>query len=139
MGAERTRGEVIVLDASAAIDRLLQTPEDYKSSSGYSPKMNHSTALTSWISKVAQVLRRLSRQGIVTSRRAGEAIEDLSVVRITRYPHTPSLEQIWQLRHYLSAYDASYLVLAERLNAVLVTRDARLASASGAVCIEVFE
>ena len=46
--------------------------------------------------------------------------------------------RIWQLRHNLSAYDAAYVVLAEKLGATLLTRDARLASAAGhAATIEV--
>jgi len=36
---------------------------------------------------------------------------------------------IWRLRHNLSAYDAAYVALTERLGATLLTRDARLASA----------
>ncbi len=45
----------------------------------------------------------------------------------------------WQLRHNLSTYDAAYVVLAEKLGAALVTRDRRLASASGhAAAIELF-
>lgn len=41
------------------------------------------------------------------------------------------LPRIWQLRHNLSAYDAAYVVLAEKLGAALITRDGRLVSASG--------
>jgi dTDP-4-dehydrorhamnose reductase len=40
---------------------------------------------------------------------------------------------------FLSAHDAAYIVLAEKLGAALVTRDRRLASASGhAAAIELF-
>jgi predicted nucleic acid-binding protein len=47
--------------------------------------------------------------------------------------------RIWQLRHNFSAYDAAYIVLAEKIGAALVTRDARLASASGhAATVELF-
>jgi predicted nucleic acid-binding protein len=37
----------------------------------------------------------------------------------------------FQLRDNLSAYDAAYVALAEALECTLVTRDARLARASG--------
>ena len=51
----------------------------------------------------------------------------------------PYLPRVWQLRHNFSAYDAAYIVLAEKLGAAIVTRDARLASASGhAAPVELF-
>lgn len=58
---------------------------------------------------------------------------------LTGYPHFVFLPHIWGLRHRLSAYDAAYVALAERLAATLITRDARLASASArGVTIELF-
>jgi predicted nucleic acid-binding protein len=78
-------------------------------------------------------------QEVVSAHRADEAFSDLLDLRITRYPHLVLLPRIWQLRHNFSAYDAAYIVLAEKLGAVLVTRDGRLASASGhAAAIELF-
>jgi predicted nucleic acid-binding protein len=50
---------------------------------------------------------------------------------ISRYAHTAMLPRIWELRDNVSAYDASYIALAETLEAPLVTRDARLARAPG--------
>jgi predicted nucleic acid-binding protein len=38
--------------------------------------------------EVTQVLRRLTRQGVVSVRRDNEALRDLLDLRITRYPHT---------------------------------------------------
>jgi predicted nucleic acid-binding protein len=63
--------------------------------------------------------------------RADQAIEDLLDLRLNRYPHIVLLSRIWELRHNLSAYDAAYVALAERLGASLLSRDRRLASASG--------
>jgi predicted nucleic acid-binding protein len=77
------------------------------------------------------VLRRLVREGRLSASRAKQAVQDLLDLRITRYPHSVLLPRIWQLRHNLSAYDAAYVVLAEKLGATLLTRDARLASAAG--------
>lgn len=66
------------------------------------------------------------------AQRADHALQDLFDLRLTRYPHFIFLPSIWQLRHNLSAYDAAYVALSEKLNAALITRDARLASASPA-------
>jgi predicted nucleic acid-binding protein len=130
---------VIVLDASAAIDWLLQTAvgrriESRIYSRGESLHAPHLLDL-----EVAQVLRRLVREGAVSSQRADQALQDLLDLRLTRYPHFVFLPQIWRLRHNLSAYDAVYVALTEELDATLITRDARLASASGrGVSIELF-
>ena len=81
--------------------------------------------------EVGQVLRRLVREGTISSHLAEQAIQDLLDLRMTRYPHYVLLPRIWQLRHNLSAYDAAYVALAEKLGARLITRDGRLVSASG--------
>jgi predicted nucleic acid-binding protein len=122
---------MIVLDASATVDWLLQT------SAGQSVEKRiysrnetlHAPHLLDL--EVTQVLRRLGLQGVVSVHRADEALRDLLDLRITRYPHLLLLPRIWQLRHNFSAYEAAYIVLAEKLRAALITRDARLASASG--------
>jgi predicted nucleic acid-binding protein len=130
---------MIVLDASAAIDWLLQTSagqhiEKRIYSRGETLHAPHLLDL-----EVTQVLRRLALQRVISAHRADEAVRDLLDLRITRYPYQVLLPRIWQLRHNLSAYDAAYIVLAEKLRAPLVTRDARLASASGhAAPVEVF-
>jgi predicted nucleic acid-binding protein len=130
---------MIVLDASAAVDWLLQTPAGRRIENRiYSQNETlHTPHLLDL--EVMQVLRRLAQQGVVPVHRAAEAVRDLLDLRITRYPHLVLLPRIWQLRHNFSAYDAAYIVLAEKLGAALVTRDSRLASASGhAAPIELF-
>ncbi|MFZ0279642.1 MAG: type II toxin-antitoxin system VapC family toxin [Candidatus Sulfotelmatobacter sp.] len=130
---------MIVLDASAAIDWLLQTVvgkqiEDRLYSRGESLHAPHLLDL-----EVAQVLRRLVREGAVSAPRADQAVHDLFDLRITRYPHFVFLPHIWRLRDNFSAYDAAYIALTEKLGATLITRDSRLASASARrVSIELF-
>lgn len=122
---------MIVLDASAALDWLLQSSAGQRIESRiYSHNESlHAPHLLDL--EVAQVLRRLTRDGTVSVHRAAEAIQDLMDLRITRYPHFVLLPRVWQLRHNLSAYDAAYVGLAEKLGATLITVDRRLASASG--------
>ena len=130
---------MIVLDASAAVDWLLQTAAGQNIERRiYSHNETlHAPHLLDL--EVTQVLRRLAMQGVVSAHRADEAFSDMLDLRITRYPHLVLLPRIWQLRHNFSAYDAAYIVLAEKLRAALVTRDARLASASGhAALVELF-
>ncbi len=130
---------MIVLDASAVIDWLLQTPSGQRIEKRIYARNEtlHAPHLVDL--EVTQVLRRLTQQGVVSGTRANEAVRDLLDLRVTRYPHTVLLPRIWQLRHNFSAYDAAYIVLAEKLGAPLITRDGRLASASGhGVNIELF-
>jgi predicted nucleic acid-binding protein len=129
---------VIVLDASAAVDWLVQTAAAPRIESRIFSRNQSLHAPELLDLEVAQVLRRLAREGELSASRAEAAIQDLLDLRITRYPHFVFLPRIWQLRHNLSAYDAAYVVLAEKLGATLLTRDARLASAAGhAATIEV--
>jgi predicted nucleic acid-binding protein len=130
---------MIVLDASAAVEWLLQTSAGHLIEKRlYSVRESlHAPHLLDI--EVTQVLRRLVREGTVPENRADEAVRDLLDLQITRYPHFVLLPRIWQLRHNFSAYDAAYVVLAEKLGAPLVTRDGRLAAAPGhAALIELF-
>lgn len=122
---------MIVLDASAAVDWLLQTAAAQRIESRIFLHKHSLHAPELLDLEIAQVLRRLVREGALSASRAEQAIQDLLDLRITRYPHILLLPRIWQLRHNLSTYDAAYVVLAEKLGATLLTRDAKLASAAG--------
>ena len=130
---------MIVLDASAAIDWLLQTPAGLRIEQRIYARQDtlHSVHLLDV--EFVQVLRRLVREGTLTPRRAVEAIEDMAALRIARYPPVLLLQRIWRLRQNLTAYDAAYVALAEELQAPLITRDRRIAAAPGhTAAIEVF-
>lgn len=81
--------------------------------------------------EVAQVLRRFVASGQLDAARGLQALRDLSEFPISRYPHDLFLSRIWELRHSVTAYDAVYLALAEALPAPLLTRDRKLANATG--------
>ena len=53
---------------------------------------------------------------------------------LTRDPVFSLLDRVWELRDNLSAYDASYVALAELLGCNLLTADARLSRAPGIHC-----
>ena len=122
---------MIVLDASALVEVLLRTP----AADGLTLRLRqpsetvHSPHLVNL--EVAQTLRRYSAAGALSARRANEAFEDLAAFPMTLYSHQPFLKRIWELRHNVTAYDATYIALAEALNAPLVTCDRALASAPG--------
>lgn len=84
--------------------------------------------------EVVSVFRRLVHTGQLPERRAGLALQDLADLPMRRAPHQPLLARCWSLRFNLTVYDAAYVALAEALDTVLVTADAKLAQAAGPRC-----
>lgn len=81
--------------------------------------------------EVLHALRRYERQRFISPARAERAFARLRELRCERHPHVPLAERVWELRANLSAYDATYVALAEILEAPLITLDARLGRAPG--------
>jgi predicted nucleic acid-binding protein len=122
---------VIVLDASFVIEMLLGAIE---------PSVVESRILRSDVTlhvphlldiKVVQALRRYVLASQMQEDRARQGLEDLHDLPLRRYSPDFLLPRVWELRHKLTAYDAVYVALAEALRAPLLTRDARLVSATG--------
>jgi predicted nucleic acid-binding protein len=78
--------------------------------------------------EVLHALRRMTRSGQLSDARAADARTDFADLALTRYPHRPLSDRVWELRHNLTAYDATFVALAEALRTPLVTCDARLAA-----------
>jgi predicted nucleic acid-binding protein len=122
---------VIVVDASAVIALLVEPAaesalvRDRMSAAGetYAPHLLDV--------EVTSAFRRLVRQGRVGASRCQRALRTFLDLPIVRFPHSPLVGRIWELRDGLSAYDATYVSLAERLGATLLTRDRRLLAAGG--------
>jgi predicted nucleic acid-binding protein len=122
---------VIVVDASVVLEVLLRTPHSDEIADRLLRPHERLHAPHLLDLEVAQVLRRYAERGELTDARGREALDLLGLFPLTRHAHEPLLHRIWQLRSSLTAYDAAYVALAEALGVTLVTRDARIARASG--------
>jgi predicted nucleic acid-binding protein len=90
--------------------------------------------------ELLHALRRLVRTGQLTQERAADARADFAELTVVRYGHQPLADRAWDLRDSLTAYDATFVALAEALEVPLVTCDARLARASGhRAAVELFQ
>jgi predicted nucleic acid-binding protein len=122
---------MIVVDASALLEFLLQTPLGTRVEARLFRERDefHSPHLVDV--EVAQALRRLVRTGELSRDRAADAIADLTDFDLHRHPHVDLLTRAWKLRETVTAYDAMYIALAEALGAPMVTCDAPLGRATG--------
>lgn len=84
--------------------------------------------------EVVSVLRRRWLAKTMTARRFAAAVDDLGALPADRYPVRHFMPRAYELRANLSAYDATYVALAEQLGCTLITADRRLASAPGPRC-----
>jgi predicted nucleic acid-binding protein len=122
---------VIVPDASAAIEWLLQSPAGIKIEQRLFSPSESLQAPHLLDVEVAQVLRRYVRKKIISAQRGQEALENFVGIPLSRYPHDFLIPRVWELRATLTAYDAVYVALAELLDAPLLTCDGRIASVPG--------
>ena len=121
---------MIVVDASAVAHLLAR-------GSGFRALKQRLSSDPSWHApqivdlEVTQALRRKEASGGLSTERAARAIDALTKLPLTRWPHLPFVPRVWRLRSNLTPYDAAYVSLAEALDVPLITRDRRIARASG--------
>lgn len=77
--------------------------------------------------ETVSVFRGLVAGGVITADRASAALIDLRDFPARRWPAHMLFERIWLLRENVTAYDATYIALAEALGARLITADRKLA------------
>lgn len=86
-------------------------------------------------SEVTNALRNLALRKLLTEDQATLALDGFMRLNLTRFAADWLRPRMWVLRHNLSAYDATYVALAEMLSAsALLTTDERLAQAPGIQC-----
>ena len=76
--------------------------------------------------EVASALRNLAAGRRIGRHRIEQFWAELAALPLRRYPHTPLLGRIWELRNNFTAYDAAYISLAEATGSVLYTCDEKL-------------
>jgi len=120
---------VIVLDASAAVLGLLNDGDARRSLATESVVVPHLAD-----AEVAHALRAQVLRGRVGADDARAALTRWARLGLRRVAVVGLLARVWELRENLTAYDATYVALAEVLACELVTADSRLAQAPGPTC-----
>lgn len=120
---------MIVVDASAALSALLNAGAARQA---LSEQQIHAPHLID--TEIANALRRQVASRRVDAGAAWSALDRWRRLAMARYPGVGLVERVWELRQSHSAYDASYVALAELLGCALLTADARLSRAPGARC-----
>ena len=121
---------MVIVDASVILELLLSTSSSVEIQKRLFNQKETLHAPHLLDLEVAQVLRRYVVSREMTPERAREALSDFLDIPIRRYPHDLLLDRIWELRSNMTAYDAAYVVLAELLEAPLITRDKKLSTAA---------
>jgi predicted nucleic acid-binding protein len=123
---------VIVLDASAAVEVILNLPRAAPHLRARLVRRGETVHVPHVFDlEVVAAIRRHALRGMLSERRSLRAVRALDDLRATRYSHVPLRPRIWELRENVNPYDAAYVALAEALPATLVTVDAALAGAPG--------
>lgn len=123
----------VVIDASAAVDLLVTRPSSVAIASALldADQLHAPEHLRI---EAAHALRGLHLGGHLSREAFAAAMERLADMPLTVHPIAPLLRRIGELAPNATAYDAAYVALAERLEAALVTADAKLASVPDIRC-----
>ena len=120
---------MMVVDASAALTALLNAGSAREALGSEQLHVPHLID-----PEIANGLRRLVVSGEVETGAGWAVLSTWRRLGMVRYPVVGMLGRIWELRDNLSAYDASYVALAEQLGCALLTADRRLSRAPGIGC-----
>lgn len=114
----------LVVDASIAIEYLLQTPLGQRALTQLENADLFAPELVDV--EVLAVLRREVLGQRLDPQRAAEAVDDLCAWPLERIRHRELAAVAWGLRHNATAYDAMYLAAARVHDATILTADGPL-------------
>ncbi|MFG1708341.1 type II toxin-antitoxin system VapC family toxin [Nonomuraea sp. M3C6] len=126
---------MIVIDSSAMVEALAGREADAELVDALQASVHAPHLLDV---EVLSTLRGLALGGKLTVAAAEQARNDYLALKITRYEIKGIADRIWELRHNYPAYDASYLTLAEALEAPLYTCDRKLVGNGHDADVQVF-
>ena len=116
-----------VVDASAAVEYLLQTPRGQIVADRLTGEELLAPELMD--AEILSTLRRHVMTSQINEARALLALRHLDTWAVSRLPLLPLVKIAWQYRHNLSAYDAFYVAAAVDNEAHVITVDGRLSRA----------
>jgi predicted nucleic acid-binding protein len=120
---------VIVVDASAALSALFN---DGPARFALTSEQLHVPHLID--AEVASGVRRKVLAGEVSTEDGWTVLDTWRRLGVLRYPSHTVVERVWELRANVSAYDATYVALAEHLDVTLLTADRRLGGVPAVRC-----
>ncbi len=124
---------MLVVDASCLYEVVADTPDGEAVREALAAdQMQAAPHLVD--AEVLGVIRRRHLAGDLDETAAHQAVEDLRTWPARRYDHRLLVTRAWELRPNVRTWDAFYVALAEVLGADLLTRDRRLAAATGPTC-----
>ena len=125
---------MIVVDASVLANALADDEDDGDTARREMRAAGEVAAPDLVDVETVSVLREQWLRRTLTDRRFATAIAHLQQLGLERVPTLRLVSRAFELRANVSAFDACYVALVERLGCELVTVDGRLATATGSRC-----
>jgi predicted nucleic acid-binding protein len=123
----------VVIDASCVV-ALLGSTGEYSDWAAEAVDGHLLCAPHTLLPEAANALRNHVLTGELSSDAATLAHADLVDFPVRYWSYRALAERVWALRHSVTAYDATYVALAEHLQVPLATLDLRLARSQAPRC-----
>lgn len=117
---------MIVLDASVVVQILLNQPLGLKIQSSIVESNDRLLVPHLLDVEVLSALRKMTQLKALDLHRSQQLVQQMAELPVVRFSHVTLRKRTWELRNNFTAYDATYIALAEALDAALYTCDSKL-------------